>query len=140
MTTVIIQTISRIMVPFIQLFGLYIIMHDLVSPGGGFQGGVIISASMILLALTVGMSAAGKRASHESRLMLISSGAVLYAMIGVMCILAGGNFLEYSAVPIPMMSAAEIAAQLVLAVGIFIGIHNMAAFTTIVFHLGEERE
>lgn len=140
MTTIIVQTISRLMIPFIQLFGLYIIMHGPISPGGGFQGGVIIGASMILLALTFGLSAAEKRATHGLRLMLDTSGAVLFATAGAMCILAGGNFLEYAVIPIPMMSASEVSGLLVLAVGIFIGLHIMAVATTIFFDLGGERE
>ena len=37
--SLIIQTSVRIMVPFIQLYGLYVIVHGHYSPGGGFQGG-----------------------------------------------------------------------------------------------------
>ncbi|MCK4691085.1 MAG: MnhB domain-containing protein [Desulfuromonadales bacterium] len=40
--SLIIQTAVRILVPFIQLFGLYVIVHGHYSPGGGFQGGVIL--------------------------------------------------------------------------------------------------
>ena len=34
----IIRVSARMMVPFIQLFGLYVIVHGHYSPGGGFQG------------------------------------------------------------------------------------------------------
>jgi multicomponent Na+:H+ antiporter subunit B len=43
----IVTTICRILIPFIQLFGLYVIAHGHHSPGGGFQGGVILGASII---------------------------------------------------------------------------------------------
>ena len=65
MTTVVIQTIARLLVPFVQLFGLYIIVHGPVSPGGGFQGGVIVGASMILLALSYDLSTAEAKVSHK---------------------------------------------------------------------------
>ena len=49
--SVIVKTVCRILVPFIQMFGLYVIMHGHSSPGGGFQGGVILGSSFILLSL-----------------------------------------------------------------------------------------
>ena len=52
--SVIIATISRLLAPFVQMFGLYVIMHGHSSPGGGFQGGVILGASFILLAIGCG--------------------------------------------------------------------------------------
>ncbi|NVM57303.1 MAG: sodium:proton antiporter, partial [Desulfobacterales bacterium] len=46
----IIKTVCRLLIPFIQLFALYVIAHGHHSPGGGFQGGVILGASIMLLA------------------------------------------------------------------------------------------
>ena len=46
--------ISSIVAPFILLFGLYIIVHGHYSPGGGFQGGTMLAASVILLRLVLG--------------------------------------------------------------------------------------
>ena len=47
-----IQQSTRFVVPFMQIFGLYVIAHGHYSPGGGFQGGVILGASIILMAMT----------------------------------------------------------------------------------------
>jgi len=52
---IIIGTVARVMIPFIQLFALYVIMHGHHSPGGGFQGGVILGASLVLLLITHGI-------------------------------------------------------------------------------------
>ena len=41
----------RLMVPVIQIFAFYVLAHGHVSPGGGFQGGVVMGASFILVAL-----------------------------------------------------------------------------------------
>ena len=46
---IIIRTLCRFLIPFIQLFGLYVIAHGHGSPGGGFQGGCILAASFILI-------------------------------------------------------------------------------------------
>ena len=50
--SLIIRQASRIMVPFMQLFALYVISHGHYSPGGGFQGGVNLAASIILLCIS----------------------------------------------------------------------------------------
>ena len=41
----------RLIVPVIQIFAFYVLAHGHVSPGGGFQGGVVMGASFILVAL-----------------------------------------------------------------------------------------
>ena len=48
----IIKTIAQKLFPFIVLFGFYLISHGHLSPGGGFQGGVVLGTAIILLALS----------------------------------------------------------------------------------------
>lgn len=43
------KIISRMIFPFVVLFGLYIIFNGDISPGGGFQGGVVLASSYLLL-------------------------------------------------------------------------------------------
>ncbi|MCL0098292.1 sodium:proton antiporter [Dehalococcoidia bacterium] len=139
MTTVVIQTVARVLMPFLQLFGLYIIVHGPVSPGGGFQGGVIVGASIILLALSYDLSSAEDRASHKVRIIMDSTGALLFAGMGLLCLLAGGVFLEYGVIPLPMVPA-KIRGLMILLVGVAIGIHIMALATSLFLHLAEEHD
>ncbi len=46
--SILVVTISRIMLPFVFLYGFYIILHGDLSPGGGFQGGAILSTGFLL--------------------------------------------------------------------------------------------
>ena len=46
--------ISRMVSPFIMLFALYIIFHGHYSPGGGFQGGTMLAAAVLLTRITSG--------------------------------------------------------------------------------------
>ena len=62
---IVIRTISRILIPFIQLFAFYVIAHGELGPGGGFQGGVIFSASIILYVIVFGKNEASKRISER---------------------------------------------------------------------------
>ncbi|MCL0059374.1 sodium:proton antiporter [Dehalococcoidia bacterium] len=139
MTTIVIKTIARVLVPFLQLFGFYIIVHGPVSPGGGFQGGVIVGASMILLALSYDLSSAEDRASHKVRIIMDSTGALLFAGIGLLCLLVGGVFLEYGIIPLPM-APAEVRGLMILLVGVAIGIHIMALAASLFLHLAEEHD
>ncbi|MCL0037242.1 sodium:proton antiporter [Dehalococcoidia bacterium] len=139
MTTVVIQTIARVLVPFLQLFGLYIIVHGPVSPGGGFQGGVIVGTSIILLALSYDLSSAEDRASHKVRIIMDSTGALLFAGMGLLCLLAGGVFLEYGVIPLPMVPA-KIRGLMILLVGVAIGIHIMALAASLFLHLAEDHD
>ena len=43
----IVDGVARVIVPFIQIFALYVIIHGHYGPGGGFQGGVILAASLL---------------------------------------------------------------------------------------------
>jgi multicomponent Na+:H+ antiporter subunit B len=93
----IIKTICRLMVPFIQLFGLYVIAHGHHSPGGGFQGGVILGASIIILAMSTDLRTAVKRVREKLVGILCAVGVLIYAGTGFLCLLLGVNFMDYSA-------------------------------------------
>jgi multicomponent Na+:H+ antiporter subunit B len=95
--SLIIQTAVRLMVPFIQLFGLYVIVHGHYSPGGGFQGGVILGASFILTAVAFDLQTSLKRFSERTNAIMGNAGVLLYTGVGLLCALLGGLFLDYSA-------------------------------------------
>jgi len=93
----IIRVAVRLMVPFIQLFGLYVIVHGHYSPGGGFQGGVVLGASFILLALAFDLKTSMRHFSESMNAILGNVGALIYTGTAVLCALIGGLFLDYSA-------------------------------------------
>jgi len=93
----IIKTICRLLIPFIQLFGLYVIAHGHHSPGGGFQGGVILGASIIMLAISHDLRTAVQRMREKVDVLLSAAGVFIYAGTGALCVLLGLNFLDYSA-------------------------------------------
>ena len=95
----IVTTMCRLLVPFIQLFGLYVIAHGHSSPGGGFQGGVILGASIILLAISYDL----RRPPAVSEVLgglLCATGVFIYAGTGALCLVLGGNFLDYHALAV----------------------------------------
>ncbi|MDJ0764752.1 MAG: Na(+)/H(+) antiporter subunit B [Myxococcota bacterium] len=125
--SIIIKTISRILIPFIQLFGLYVIMHGHTSPGGGFQGGVILGASFILLAIAYGTNEMNRRFSLKTLTIMTALGVFLYGLIGVVCMLLGANFLDYGILPIDF----EPRGMGMLGIEIGVGITVMAVMVSI---------
>lgn len=126
--SIVIRIIARGLVPFVQLFGLYVIMHGHSSPGGGFQGGVILGASFILLSIADSVEEARRRFSLRTMTLYNSAGVSLYAGLGLVCLLLGGNFLDYGVLPI---TDARSIGMLVIEIGV--GLTVMAAMASI-FH------
>jgi multicomponent Na+:H+ antiporter subunit B len=93
---IVIRTCSRIMVPFIQVYSLYVFVHGHISPGGGFQGGCIMAASFILLAVAYNLNEAKKRMSERTTAIFCSLGVFIYVFTGFVPVFFGGNFLDYA--------------------------------------------
>jgi len=133
---IIIKTLARVLVPFIQLYALYVIMHGHHSPGGGFQGGVILGASLVLLVITHGLKGTQKRISEKSVAIFSSLGVLIYAGIGVLCLVLLGNFLDYSKLAIllsvPLAQARSLG---ILGVEIGVGLAVMAVMFSIFYNI-----
>jgi multicomponent Na+:H+ antiporter subunit B len=87
----------RILIPFIQIFALYVIAHGHHSPGGGFQGGVMLGACVIVLAISQDLRTAVRRFHEKIVALMCALGVFIYAGTGALCLLLGSNFLDYSA-------------------------------------------
>jgi multicomponent Na+:H+ antiporter subunit B len=86
----------RLIVPVIQIFAFYVLAHGHVSPGGGFQGGVMMGASFILIALSWDLKKALSRFSLNRCTIVAALGIVVYAGIGFLSMVLGGEFLDYA--------------------------------------------
>ena len=91
----------RVLAPFMLLFAVYVVIHGHDSPGGGFQGGVIFAAALILIRLVRGR-AVSWGLGPRGALALACGGVSLFAGIGVLSLLFGGNYLDYGALPLPL--------------------------------------
>ena len=87
---------SKLLIPPIMLFALYVQFHGDFGPGGGFQAGVIFASAFILYALLFGVSQARRVAPAGVIRTTLALGLLLYAGTGVAGLLLGGNYLNYS--------------------------------------------
>ncbi|MCF7907738.1 MAG: hypothetical protein K9L86_02540 [Candidatus Omnitrophica bacterium] len=93
--SVIVKTITRLTVGIILLFGIYILSHGHVSPGGGFAGGVIIALSFIHLMLAYGKDAALKRMPKKAISFFEGFGAIMFLAIALLGFTGGYFFLNF---------------------------------------------
>jgi multicomponent Na+:H+ antiporter subunit B len=133
---IIIKTVARVLIPFIQLYALYVIMHGHHSPGGGFQGGVILGASFILYLLAHGLEEAKIRMSEVKAGLFSSLGLLIYSGIGLLCLILGSNFLDYGRLStILNVMPAQARSLGILGVEIGVGIAVMAVMISIFFDI-----
>lgn len=104
--SIIINGITRILVPFIQIFALYVIFHGHYSPGGGFQGGALFAASILMERVVLGQRQAWHLFPLKLGLPLGIAGLALYAGVGAMGLLGNHFFLDYDSLPFAMEAAA----------------------------------
>lgn len=132
----IIKTMARVVLPFIQLFALYVVAHGDFSPGGGFQGGVIFGAAFILLAIGFDLRTILERIEERVLGLLSALGVFIYAGIGALCLLLHGNFLDYGQLArILPVDPVEARALGMLGVEIGVGIAVMSVMVIIYINI-----
>ena len=93
---IIIESLARFLTPFIQAFALYVLCLGHYSPGGGFQGGVLLAASFILLLIAYDIKECKRRFTEKINIVLNGTGVLVFSGTGLLCLILGGNFLDYS--------------------------------------------
>ncbi len=127
----IILLVSRVITPFIMLFALYVIFHGHYSPGGGFQGGTLLAAAVLLIRLAAGSEIAQLQFKKILGTPLGSIGVLIYFGTGFAAMLSGGEFLNYRFLPFAGFTDAELRSFGILLVEIGVGLAVMAILVAI---------
>ncbi|MCS7179982.1 MAG: hypothetical protein N2589_01385 [bacterium] len=90
----IVKTISKIVTPFVIIFGISVIFYGHLTPGGGFPGGVIISACFVLLLLAYGKEKVLLKLSLYKSDILHNLGAIMFLSVALIGFLGGVFFLN----------------------------------------------
>ena len=93
---VVLRVVSKLLIPFILLFGLYVQFHGDFGPGGGFQAGVIFAAGFILFGLIFGLDEVEEVVPHRVVEIGSALGVLIYGGVGVATMLLGAEFLDSS--------------------------------------------
>lgn len=118
----VVEGVVRWMAPLILIFGFYVIVHGHYSPGGGFQGGVILAACFMAIRLSLGEAYEHHRFSSSLALGLGTAGLLIFALVGLLPLAAGGEFLDYDDIPVPGLSGPAVRYLSILIVEIGIGL------------------
>lgn len=127
----IVQTVCTLLVPFIQVYALYVITHGHYGPGGGFQGGVLLGVGVILQRLYLGREISFKRFPPVLALVFGGIGMLIYVGAGLIPLLLGGSFLDYSYLPLFWVHGAELRSLGILIVETGIGLSVMGTMVVL---------
>lgn len=120
MNSTILSVVSGIVIPFIQLFGMYVIINGHISPGGGFAGGTIIGASLILYRMVNGSDRARTRYPYHRLIKMTCLSLLSYGLIKGYSFINGG--LELHMYDLPVGTPGNIfSGRYLLPLNIFVG-------------------
>lgn len=140
MNDVIVKSITKIIIPFAQVYGIFIILHGHISPGGGFSGGALIGSTLILYTLVFGLHKGEKKFSHKTSEVAESGGIFIYVIVGLIGLVFGGSFLTNVAAGFPVGTPGDILSGGMIPI-LMIGIGIKVASTMIsLFHILIEEE
>jgi multicomponent Na+:H+ antiporter subunit B len=86
--------LCRLAAALILLFGVYVALHGTITPGGGFQGGVIVASSLTLLYLGEGYAVWRAFVRGDALSLLEGAGAFVFVLAGLIPLAAGGAALQ----------------------------------------------
>lgn len=133
----ILRVVTKLLLPFILLFGLYVQFHGDFGPGGGFQAGVIFASAFILYSMVYGVQAAQHILPEGILRAGIAGGVLIYASVGVLDMFLGANYLDYS----PMAEVAKEGQHLgIFLVELGVGITVASVMMTVFFTFASWRE
>jgi multisubunit Na+/H+ antiporter MnhB subunit len=132
----IVDLVSRKLLPFILLFGLYLISFGHLSPGGGFQGGAVLSSGVLLLCLSRGVKATRLLFASRAVSALEMAAFTLFLVMAAGGMAAGVSFLGNF---LPLGRVGEVpSAGFILFLNLVIGLEVGAGITLICFCLLKE--
>jgi multicomponent Na+:H+ antiporter subunit B len=99
------RVVGTFVVPFVFVFGFYVTAHGHYGPGGGFAGGVILAVGTIVVRMIAPTSLSERLLPPGAALWLMVAGMTMFLATGVASLAFGGDFLDYSALPLGVSDA-----------------------------------
>jgi multicomponent Na+:H+ antiporter subunit B len=135
MTSLILRTATRFLMPLLLLFALFLLLRGHNAPGGGFVGGLVVAAAFILYAIAYGADA-GRRALLVDPSTLLGAGLLVALGSGIPAVLVGRPFLTAMWTKVGVGPALfDVGTPLVFDVGVFLAV--IGVVLTIVFTLAD---
>jgi multicomponent Na+:H+ antiporter subunit B len=130
----IVSFVVKAIAPFIAVFTVYLVLHGHLSPGGGFQGGTIFGALIILSSLTLGHKYGLRVLPERSRPWLQAAAVLAFIAVGLLGWTLCGAYLAYPAYP----ELEWVREAWLIALEIGIGVGGAAIFATVFWTMEAE--
>ena len=117
---IILKNISFVLVGLIMLFGAYIVLNGHLTPGGGFSGGAILGASLVLFVGAFGSTRAYRFLNYKICSRVIALSLLFYSLVKGYSFFTGANQIGYK---FPLGTPGELfSAGLIMPLNISIGL------------------
>lgn len=126
-----------ILIPIILVYGIYVLFHGEVSLGGGFQAGALMGMVYILDVFVLPERQLLLTFSKVRAAAFAGVGTFIYALTGILCMLRGGRFLEFGALPFGFLSEEELHPAGILLVEVGVAVCVMGTIMAILMALME---
>jgi len=134
-TSTILQTATRLLMPLLLLFAVFLLLRGHNQPGGGFVGGLVVASSFVLYSIAFGVDAA-RRALLVTPSTLLGVGLLVALTSGLPGVVSGQPFMTAQWAELMFGSnVVAIGTPLVFDVGVFLAV--IGVVLTIVFTLAE---
>ena len=135
MTSIILQTATRVLMPLLLLFALFLLLRGHNQPGGGFVAGLVVASSFVLYSIAFGVDAS-RRALLVRPTTLLGLGPLVALTSGLPAVFTGQRFMTAHWTDVPFgRTAIALGTPLVFDVGVFLAV--VGVVLTIVFTLAE---
>lgn len=141
----IIMTTVQAVTPFALTYGLFMTFHGADTPGGSFQGGAIIGATIIMVAFAFGIEPTRDWFDNSIVVALASGGVIIFTLVGLIPIALGDRFLGYDVYEQTFginikwgLEAIEIGGVALIVAGVIVGLFFVIAGGFYNTELGDE--
>lgn len=137
MTSPILRTATRFLMPLLLLFSLFLLVRGHHDPGGGFTGGLVAASAFVLYSLAFGAEEARRALPVDPRA-LIGAGLLVAAGSGSVALLTGRPLMTglWWRVPVPGFGDLDVGTPLLFDVGVYLDVVGVTL--SIILPLEEE--
>lgn len=130
--SLVVRYVVRLLAPFIALFALYVVLFGEVSPGGGFQGGTVFGALLIVMTVAVSRSEAERLLPLRARPWLQVAGPLSFIAVGTTGAVLTGWYLGFP------QGATAVTRLMLMVLEFGIGVGGATVIASIFWRLGDE--
>ncbi len=136
------KRIAALIVPFICIYGFYVIMHGPISAGGSFAGGIILGLGILVFSTIYGVDKGREKLPTKILVWIESYGTLFYILIGLIGIINGAPFLANKLAGINIGTPGKLySGGIISFLGLGVGIRVASTVVTLFFTMkGEDEE